>query len=265
MDQQYLAIILKPISTCALYTPKMGSKKKDGYSLKEFQALYQADPFYNWFGLDNELMYAAHKAAGGMTSIYRQIGIGCETLFRCILQDTLRLSISDTKWSYQVPKDNGKLQTLSLDGRIPLDSIVDVAAKDRLRQWLEEKTAEMQVDPKITNSLNGIVFEVRQGYKSKDSKRQNGDIKNAGQAYLKAYLPCVLVLSAQMDSDIYNRYRIAGWAILVGSVGNVSPLTSTYSFMKDVVGYDLEAFFMRNHKRLHDEIEKVLIALLKPA
>jgi len=30
--------------------------------LQEFQALYQADPFYNWFGLDNPLMYAAHKA-----------------------------------------------------------------------------------------------------------------------------------------------------------------------------------------------------------
>jgi hypothetical protein len=106
---------------------------------------------------------------------------------------------------------------------------------------------------------------VRQGYKSKDSKRQNADIRNAGQAYLKAYLPCVLVLSAQMDSDIFNRYRIAGWAILMGRVGNANPLASTYSFMRDIVGYDLEAFFERNHKRLHDEIEKVLVALLRPA
>jgi len=31
--------------------------------------MYRSDPFYNWVGLDNPLMYAAHKAAGGMTSI----------------------------------------------------------------------------------------------------------------------------------------------------------------------------------------------------
>ena len=36
-----------------------------GYNLEQFKVLYQADPFYNWFGLDNPLMYAAHKAAVG--------------------------------------------------------------------------------------------------------------------------------------------------------------------------------------------------------
>ncbi|MBL8133994.1 MAG: hypothetical protein JNL42_19185, partial [Anaerolineae bacterium] len=64
-------------------------------------------------------MYAAHKAAGGMTSIYRQIGIGCEALLRRILQDTLGLTASDARWSYTVPMMNGRARTLTLDGRIP--------------------------------------------------------------------------------------------------------------------------------------------------
>jgi hypothetical protein len=40
--------------------------------------MYGADPFYHWVGLDSQLMYAAHKVAGGMTSIYRHLGIGCQ-------------------------------------------------------------------------------------------------------------------------------------------------------------------------------------------
>lgn len=48
-------------------------------------------------------------------------------------------------------------------------------------------------------TLKGAVFEVRQGYKSKDAKRQNADIANAAAAYTQAYLPCVVMLSSQID------------------------------------------------------------------
>lgn len=263
MDQHYLALIVEPIRVCASYTPKMGGRNEGGYNLQEFQALYQADPFYSWFGLDNPLMYAAHKAAGGMTSIYRQIGIGCEVLFRRILQDTLGLPIAETKWSYQVPLSDNKNRTLSLDGRIPLDLVQNDESKERIREWIGRKAAELQYDPAIGAALKGIVFEVRQGYKSKDSKRQNADIANAAAAYQKAYLPCVMILSTQIDYDIYNRYRLAGWGVLVGKMGDVTSLESTYVFMKDVVGYDLAAFFERNRDRLRKEIEQVLVALLK--
>jgi hypothetical protein len=265
LDKEYLPIIVDPIRVCAAYTPKMGGKNSKGYTLEEFQALYQADPFYNWFGLDNPLMYAAHKAAGGMTSIYRQIGIGCETLLRRIFQDNLGLSVSDTRWSYQIPSETQKFQTLSLDGRIPLNAVQGSKAQERIHAWIEEKASELQVDPKIIASFNGIVFEIRQGYKSKDSKRQNADIRNAGSAYARAYLPCVMLLSTQIDYDIYNRYRIAGWAILTGKIGNTTALESTYMFMRDIVGYDLVAFFERNHQYLREEIEKVLEALLRTA
>ena len=122
-DAEYLKIVLNPILVCAHYRPKFGQGAKGGgLSLAQFQSLYQSDPFYNWFGLDNPLMYAAHKAAGGMTSVYRQIGIGCEALFRRVLKDTLDLSETDVRWSYEIPTLSGKTRTLSLDGRVPLDS-----------------------------------------------------------------------------------------------------------------------------------------------
>ena len=99
------------------------------------------------------------------------------------------------------------------------------------------------MSPKIFDNLTGTVFEVRQGYKSKDSKRQNADIANAVTAYTKAYLPCAVILSGQIDGDILSRYRLEKWAVVTGLVGANDPLSSTYDFMRDVIGYDLAASF----------------------
>ncbi|MDX2163561.1 MAG: hypothetical protein SF162_19760 [bacterium] len=62
-DPEYLALLMRRISVCKAYRPKLGQGKST--SLEEFTALYGADPFYAWFGMDDPLLYAAHKAAGG--------------------------------------------------------------------------------------------------------------------------------------------------------------------------------------------------------
>jgi ribosomal protein L27 len=209
-------------------------------------------------------MYAAHKAAGGMTSVYRQIGIGCEALFRRVLQDSLGLSAEAVRWSYEVPKASGGSRTLYLDGRVPVAGIKDKVARKRFHSWMARAAAGVGVDKKIFATLAGTVFEVRQGYKSKDSKRQNADIANAATAYTKAYLPCAVILSTQIDGDILLRYRAEKWAVVTGIVGAKDPLLSTYDFMKEVVGYDLAAFFERNRQKLKTEVDEVLHGLLAP-
>lgn len=261
-EAEYLAIVLDPIRVCASYKPKFGQGRAGGYDLVQFQKLYQADSFYSWFGLDNPLMYAAHKAAGGMTSIYRQIGIGCERLFRQVLQDALNLTADHATWQYDVAKSNGGVRTLYLDGRIEPENISDAAARKRMEDWMRDASKAVGVAPAIAQSLKGAVFEVRQGYKSKDSKRQNADIANAATAYTSAYLPCASILSIQIDSDILLRYRAEKWLVLTGSCGLNDPLQSTYDFMRMVVGYDLAAFFTRNSKVLKSEVDNVLKALL---
>jgi hypothetical protein len=262
-DAAYLALVLSPIRACATYKPKFGQGAKGaGLSLDQFQTLYRADPFYNWFGLDNPLMYAAHKAAGGMTSVYRQIGIGCERLFRTVLRDTLQLTDEDVTWSYTVPTAGGKTKTLYLDGRVPLDRIRDASRRKQFHDWMRQSAQALHVNDRVFATLTGTIFEVRQGYKSKDSKRQNADIANAATAYTNSYLPCAAILSAQIDSDILLRYRAEKWAVVTGIVGTHAPLLSTYDFMKDVVGYDLAAFFKRNSAVLRSEVDNVLNALL---
>lgn len=261
-DASYLSVLLEPIEVCARYRPKFGQPKREGLSLPEFRTLYGSDPFYAWLGLDTPLMYAAHKAAGGITSVYRQIGIGCERLFRQILLDTLELQDEDVVWSYTITNPDLSPRRLSLDGRIPLDRIPRTADRQRIHDWIIEAATTLEVDPKLVKSLSGAVFEVRQGYKSKDSKRQNADIANAAAAYTQCYLPCVLVLSQQMDTDMLSRYRANRWCVLTGTVATSDATSSTYHFMRDIVGYDIAAFFTRHQTTLRSQISRVLESLL---
>jgi len=261
-DDRYLQLIVEPIKVCASYRPKFGMGRGSGLTLPEFQKLYQADPFYAWFGLDNPLMYAAHKAAGGMTSVYRQIGIGCEKLFRQILCDHLGLSDEAAHWSYTIQSPDDTIRALHLDARIPLGDVHDDAARKRVAAWIKQAAGAAKIAPAVLKALEGAVFEVRQGYKSKDSKRQNADISNAATAYANAYLPCAAILSAQIDADILQRYRAAHWLVLTGVVGLKNPLRSTYDFMAEIVGFDLAGFFERHSEVLRSEVDDILRALL---
>lgn len=80
-------------------------------------------------------MFAAHKAAGGMTSFYRQLGIASECLFRQVLSDQLALDADQVIWPYELLPDldvedtlkDVKARVLSLDGRGELEDVDDSA------------------------------------------------------------------------------------------------------------------------------------------
>lgn len=214
-----------------------------------------------------------------MTSVYRQLGIGVEHLFRAILQDEFGLDNAQATWNYTVPKGTGT-RTLSLDGRIELAHVRDAARRRVVQDWIDRSAIQLGVDPGIRRSLRGVVFEVRQGYKSKDSKRQNADIANAGTAYASAFLPCAVLMSNQIDTDLVERYRREKWCILTGTIQpapdvaadpsaarsdfDMRDLFSTYSFFESVVGFDLAAFFERNSPQIREEVHSILHSLLSP-
>ena len=258
-DGRYAELVLSRISVCRQYKPKFGQRSP--VDLRSFHRLYGSDSFYHWFGLDNPLLYAAHRAAGGITSLYRQIGLGCEHLFRAVVRDELGLSDEQSRWSYEVVTPSGRSRRLSLDARIDLSHVSDASARHRVNGWLSGACDRIEVAPEIANSLRGSVFEVRQGYKSKDSKRQNADVANAGSAYKHAYLPVVAVLSNQIDADVADRYGHAGWLLLRGVLGG-DEFTSIYTFAKDVLGYDLADFFERHADEFRDAVVDVLDTLL---
>jgi hypothetical protein len=111
--------------------------------------------------------------------------------------------------------------------------------------------------------MRGVVFETRQGYKSKDSKRQNADLTNAASAYTNGYIPILAVLSTQIDNDIIQRYERNKWLVMTGTISG-DAVSSTYAFMRDVIGYDLQGFFVRNSERLKSFTQNILENLLRP-
>lgn len=264
IDLKYVDIFLEPIRVCASYKPKFGGDGEDGSpaTVADFKSLFGADPLYHWLGLDSELMYAAHKAAGGMTSIYRQIGIACERLFRAIVRDGLALSEEQVAWSYEVESQPGKKQRLTLDARIDMGHLRGVA-KVRLIEWVLRCAASMRVPENRAKELRGAVFEVRQGYKSADSKRQNADLRFGIRSYNENYLPVILVVSTQVSQTVVSRYRASNLLVLTGTLAR-DDTVSTYAFCENVVGYSLSDFFERNKAKIRREMNAVLKALLSP-
>ena len=259
-DQKYLETFLMPVRNCKSYRPKFGQGNAGkGLSINEFKLLYRSDPFYSWLGLDTDLMYAAHRAAGGMTSVYRQIGIGCERLFRSVLFDsTGYIDPEFATWSYTAKTSSGKAKKLSLDGRIELSEIKNETVLNNVRRWIKGYCDGLG---EVAEPSNGIVFEVRQGYKSKDSKRQNADIDNATVAWANNYLPVFAIFSSQIDTDIVLRYRNNRCGVLIGTITD-DEQSSLYAFCENILGYNLAGFFKRHTMVIQNEIHDILETLL---
>jgi len=255
----YLKKFLDPLRVCKKYKPKFGQGYKDGgLDLDQFINLYNSDPFYSWCGLNSKLMYSAHKAAGGMTSVYRQIGKGCENLFKEILINSLEYKERFfAEWSYKTQTKSGKEKKLSLDGCILFSEIKNKAVKKKVINWAKEYCKII----KANFPENGIVFEVRQGYKSKDSKRQNADIDNIAVAWSQGYLPVFAIFSGQIDSDLVLRYKNSRAGIIIGNISG-SSYESLFAFCNEILNYKLEDFFSKNTSLIKREIHNTLEILL---
>lgn len=250
-DAVYRNLILDPIRTCLDYKPKMG--KRENVSATDFISIYERDPLYHWLGFDSPTLYAIHKSAGGMTSLYRQLGIGVERLARTVIRDGLSLNDSQANWAYQHTGDDGNVKSRQLDARIDLRHVRDPRDARRVSSWIRSSRHEMGVEI----PTHGVVFEIREGYKSADSKRQNADIENSANALAKGYLMVMMVMSTQINETVFRRYRNSKLLVLVGTLDG-GPLTSTFSFFREVIGYDLAAFFERNTDALRSEVQRVL-------
>lgn len=258
-DAAYLRILTDRLAVCKSYKPRFG-QSTDGLSLEAFSSLYGADAFYAWFGLDTPEVYAAHKTAGGITSVYRQLGVGSEKLIQRLIQDQCQLTLDQVNWAYTTSTAS-TVRTLKLDARIDIMDVADEARRNIIKAWMHDASRVLGVDDNIAAAMRGLVFEVRQGYKSKDSKRQNADGFNAAQAYTKGYLPVLLLLSSQIDADLLRRYTRDKWLVLRGYT-HQDIFTSTYTFMRETIGFDLAAFFERHRETLRQTMRDVLTSLL---
>ena len=104
---------------------------------------------------------------------------------------------------------------------------------------------------------------VRQGYRNVISYRQNADLRYGINAYQARMLPAFAIFSIQVSVPVTERYRSDGMIAMTGLLdGDV--YRSTFTFLSEVIGYDLIAFFMRNQKEIHTELQSVAKTLLTP-
>lgn len=261
LDEKYLEIFLSPLKACSGYLPAFGRNDGEGLSLSAFQALYGSDEFYSWIGLDSSLVYAAHKASGGLTSIYRQIGVGAERLLREIMKDKFSLSQEEVEWKYEYRKSRTQKAFHILDARISVEDLKDAAQAARVQAWLQRARQTAHGDART--HVRGAIFEIRQGYKSADAKRQNADLRFGVRAYQNGHIPVVAVLSSQVSETVIDRYRDAGMLVLTG-IRSEDSTRSTFAFCKEVIGYDLEEFFVRSSPRIKSMLHALIEKLLTP-
>jgi hypothetical protein len=235
--EDYLDVLLAPLRESGKYVRR---------------EMPQADAFSEWFGLNTPAMLEAKTRAGMVTSIYRQIGIGCERLMRRVIQDNLGVPASSCSWAHVVEGQNR-----SLDARIPLESIT--ARRNEFEGWICEASAHLGCGPMNA----GAVFEVRQGHKSGDSKRQVGDRLNAAKALSEGYLPVMLVVSTQIPEATRRRYIKDGWLVLTGRFGG-GALRSSYAFFADVLGFDLAGFLEDHQVHLKELVQSTLSRGMTP-
>lgn len=261
-DAALLEIFLTPLRECKKYQPAFGrSRSEKGSSFSAFEDLYGSDPFYSWLGLASEEVYAAHKAAGGLTSVYRQLGIGSERLFRAILSKQFALSDDQISWAYEYDVSGSKNKIHTLDARISCSDLKS-HNRDKVDDWLRKSLASISNGRMSERSIDGVAFEVRQGYKSADSKRQNADLRFGIHAYQSSLLPAFAIFSNQVSQPVISRYRSDGMLVLTGVLSD-DPTVSTFAFFSEVVGFDLAAFFKRNRVSMAAEVRMIVGTLLK--
>ena len=149
----------------------------------------------------------------------------------------------------------------TLDARIALDDLQE-ERREALAKWMEG--ALSSISRSADAATKGVVFEVRQGYKSADSKRQNADLRYGLNAYQARMLPAFAIFSNQVSVPVIERYRNDGMIVLTGLLdGDV--YRSTFTFLSEVAGYDLISFFERNQAEIRTEVQSVVKTLLIPA
>lgn len=258
-DQELIETFLVPIRKCAAYRPAFGQSNSEGVTFDQFEQIYGDDPFYSLIGLTVPSVYAAHRAAGGMTSMYRQLGIGAERLFRAVLSKQLGLNSQQLAWSYEYAAGKA-MKVHTLDACLTLDDL-QLERRDALSDWMAG--ALNSIRRPTDAATKGVVFEVRQGYKSADSKRQNADLRFGLNAYQARMLPAFAIFSRQVSVPVIERYRNDGMIVLTGLIDG-SAYQSTFTFLNQIAQYDLISFFERNRDEIRTEVQSVVKTLLTP-
>jgi hypothetical protein len=154
--------------------------------------------------------------AGGLTSVYRQIGVGTEHLLRAIIRDSLGLTAEETTWSYRYRKPNGKTGVHSLDAKISFADLSD-AQRRIFIEWMEVVGPHVDLTP-----ANGSGYKVSFLKSGKVIKARTLNVRM--RIYVRheclsgGIASCIHDLSQQVSETVIDRYRKDKMAVLTGTL-----------------------------------------------
>lgn len=241
-DDDLLDCLIKPILDSASL-PKFGTGK--GVKVDEFTENRKSDPLYGNIGLDTPEIYAAHAGSSVITSAYRQLGIGLERAMRLIIAkecdfiDVPEDNPDMLKWYF----DSATGITRELDLLISTEMFNDESKKLQLYELAKLMKPGFSVE---SSRFKGIVFEIRQGYQSADSKRVKGDLEIVTKAEEKGFLAVVMIGSNSYNDSVISTYKNGGLPILVPSTdGQGKSHECPYCFFNYFIDYDLRSALAR--------------------
>jgi hypothetical protein len=86
-------------------------------------------------------------------------------------------------------------------------------------------------------------------------------LRFGAKAYQVNHIPVIAVLSSQVSETVIQRYKNAGMLVITGTRSPDSTI-STFSFFKDIIGFDLENFFRDNSTAIKEVIHGLIRNLL---
>jgi hypothetical protein len=83
-------------------------------------------------------------------------------------------------------------------------------------------------------------------------------------ASIQKYLPVLAIMSTQASQAVVRRYMSSKMLVLTGVLSD-DATASTFAFFRQVVGFELDAFFERNSKKMRTRCTTALNGLLDPS
>lgn len=226
--------------------------------LRMLQATYEgAEPKLIEQSLRDDALYGvifediAHKyaftALGGrlITSLHRNFGDIIEMSVREIFKVKFDLDGALAQMSLTL-KSVEKRSTRTSDATIPFDAL-EAHERSQIQSLHKHLLNANHGD---ANKLKGISYEIRQCYKSNDSKRRTADIDMADLLLANKQLPVMLIFCSSSSPSIITDYRrLSKWIILEGN--------EAFDYVAKLTGFNFKTYLHDKCKLHKKELDKL--------
>lgn len=217
---------------------------------KEVEKEIKSDALYGLLFRDISEFYVQSVLGGRITtSLHRNFGDIVEMSVREIFKSAFDLDDQLAQSSFTL-KSIEKRSTRTTDVTLPYTALEEKTV-GRLRAFHEQLCKRHRRDVEgLHATCKGVGYEVRQCYKSNDSKRRTADIDMSHLLANKGLAPVMLIFCSSSSASIIQDYnRLSKWLILEG--------TAAFEYVNDVTGFNYRAYLDSKIEKLAPQLRSL--------